>query len=99
MFFTVKKSVRIAGKDYVPCVCYSLPKYLELTVKKLAEEDKAVIHEKMVFFQNGKILPSVEEREAKLKAEKKAEHKAKKAEESAREAEDTLTAESETEGF
>lgn len=56
MFFSVKHSIRIAGKVYMPCICYNLTKFLELTVKDLEKQGKATIHDKMVFFQNGKII-------------------------------------------
>ena len=56
MFFSVKKSVKIAGKVYVPCVCYPLLRFLELTVKDMEARGEAVIHSEMVFFQNGKII-------------------------------------------
>lgn len=56
MFFSVKHSIRIAGKVYIPCICYNLTKFLELTVKDLEKQGKATIHDKMVFFQNGKII-------------------------------------------
>ena len=78
MFFSVKKEIKIAGKLYIPCVCYTLTKTLELTVKKLADEGKARLHEHEVFFQNGKILPTAEERAEKEREEKRLERKAKK---------------------
>lgn len=56
MFFSVKHSIRITGKVYMPCICYNLTKFLELTVKDLEKQGKATIHDKMVFFQNGKII-------------------------------------------
>lgn len=56
MFFSIKHSIRIAGKVYMPCICYNLTKFLELTVKDLERQGKATIHDKMVFFQNGKII-------------------------------------------
>lgn len=56
MFFSIKHSIRIAGKVYMPCICYNLTKFLELTVKDLEKQGKATIHDKMVFFQNGKII-------------------------------------------
>ena len=56
MFFSVKHSIRIAGKVYMPCICYNLTKFLELTVKDLEKQGKATIHDKIVFFQNGKII-------------------------------------------
>lgn len=64
MFFSVKHSIRIAGKIYMPCICYTLTRFLELTVKDLEKQGKATIHDKMVFFQNGKIIeekPAVKE--------------------------------------
>lgn len=77
MFFSVKYSIRIAGKVYMPCICYNLTKFLELTVKDLEKQGKATIHDKMVFFQNGKIIeekPVVKEHLTveKPKKEKKA---------------------------
>ena len=77
MFFSVKHSIRIAGKVYMPCICYNLTKFLELTVKDLEKQGKATIHDKMVFFQNGKIIeekPVVKENltTEKPKKEKKA---------------------------
>lgn len=64
MFFSVKHSIRIGGKVYMPCICYDLTKVLELTVKDLEKQGKAIIHDKIVFFQNGKIVeekPTTEE--------------------------------------
>lgn len=60
MFFSVKQPLRIAGKDYIPCVCYSLPRFLEYTVSCLKKEGKVEIYDKMVFFQNGKLIEKVE---------------------------------------
>lgn len=56
MFFSVKHSIRIGGKVYMPCICYELTKVLELTIKDLEKQGKATIHDKMVFFQNGAIV-------------------------------------------
>ena len=56
MFFSVKEPIKIAGKTYIPCVCYSLPKFLELTVNDLVNKGKAVIYVERVFFQNGKVI-------------------------------------------
>lgn len=77
MFFSVKYSIRIAGKVYMPCICYTLTRFLELTVKDLEKQGKATIYDKMVFFQNGKIIeekPVVKENltTEKPKKEKKA---------------------------
>ena len=79
MFFSVKYSIRIAGKVYMPCICYNLTRFLELTVKDLEKQGKATIHDKMVFFQNGKIIeekPAVKEH---LTAEKPKKEKKTKA--------------------
>ena len=54
MFFTVNTPIRIGGKLFKPCICYEVTSYLELTVQKLAKEGKADIHEKFVYFCNGK---------------------------------------------
>ena len=56
MFFSVTYSIRIADKVYMPCICYTLTSSLELTVKDLEKQGKATIYDKMVFFQNGKII-------------------------------------------
>ena len=56
MFFSVKSTLRIAGKVYTPCVCYPLPENLVATVDKLVTEDKAYKFENRVYFQNGKVL-------------------------------------------
>ena len=75
MFFSVKVPLRIAGKDYIPCVCYPLPRFLEYTVKELKKEGKVEIYDKMVFFQNGKLIEKAEPKpiitEVKPKKEKK----------------------------
>ena len=79
MFFSVKYSIRIAGKVYLPCICYTLTRVLELTVKDLEKRGKATIYDKMVFFQNGKIIeekPAVKEH---LTAEKPKKEKKTKA--------------------
>ena len=56
MFFSVKSTVKIAGKVYTPCVCYPLPDYLAPTIDKMVKEEKAYLFEDRVFFQNGKVL-------------------------------------------
>lgn len=82
MFFSVKQPLKIMGKVYSPCICYQVTKYLQATVESLVKEDKAVVYEEKVFFQNGKVLKSLDERKAeeklKIQAEKKAEKEAKK---------------------
>ena len=77
MFFSVKSTVKIAGKVYTPCVCYPLPDILVPTIDKMVAEDKAYKFEDRVYFQNGKVLvkkPAVKENltTEKLKKEKKA---------------------------
>ena len=72
MFFSVKTPVRIAGKVYMPCICYSLARNLEATIKSLEEKGKAVIHADTVFFQNGKIIEGKEVVKENLTAETKA---------------------------
>ena len=69
MFFSVKSSVKIAGKVYTPCVCYVLPDFLKPTVEKMVAEGKAYIYDRKVAFQNGKVLEKKEE--PKPVAEKK----------------------------
>ena len=87
MFFSVKRAIKIAGKTYIPCVCYPVTKFLERTVQKLSEEGKAVIYSERVFFQNGKVIkkPVVKEtlttsKPKKDKKEKKVENKTKETE-------------------
>lgn len=78
MFFSVKHPIRIAGKVYIPCICYNLTKFLELTVKDLEKQGKVTIYDKMVFFQNGKIIVKKPVVKENLTAEKpKKEKKAK----------------------
>lgn len=96
MFFTVKRTLRIGGKVYTPCICYPLPHILEYTVQELEKKGEAVIHNEMVFFQNGKIIPSLAERKALEKAEKKAK---KEAEKKAKEAEASEETEKSVEDF
>ena len=78
MFFSVKKSTKIAGKTYLPCICYPVSRFMELTVDKLVADGKATKYDEMVFFQNGKVIPTEKELKAKEKAEKKAKEKAEK---------------------
>lgn len=78
MYFSVKSSVKIAGKVYTPCICYPLSEFLTPTVNKMIEEGKAVIYKDKVFFQNGKVL--VKKPKEILTTEKKSSKKAKKEE-------------------
>lgn len=53
-YFSVKRTLKIAGKTYRPCVCYQLPDSLLFTAKSLVEQGIAEIHDEEVFFQSGK---------------------------------------------
>lgn len=93
MFFTVKKNLKIGGKYFRPCICYDLPQFMLLTVRKLEAQGKAEITEEPVFFQNGaKIDPKElkrKEKEAKIaeKLQKRAKKQHKNEENEASEAE------------
>ena len=78
MYFSVKSSVKIAGKVYTPCICYPLSEFLTPTVNKMVEEGKAVIYKDKVFFQNGMVL--VKKPKEILITEKKPSKKSKKEE-------------------
>ena len=100
MFFSVKKTIKIGGKVYKPCICYEVTRALELTLQKLASAGKAVLYDERVFFQNGKIIKTEAMLKAEKKAEKKASRKAKKVSEA--KAEETTASEEsvdESEGF
>lgn len=60
MYFIVKKGLRIAGKNYYPCICYTMNETIKQTVEKLEYEGKASIYSDMVFFQNGRIISTPE---------------------------------------
>ena len=53
MYFIVKKYLRIGGRNYKPCISYSLNDYILPTIKELEKKGDAEISEKPVFFQNG----------------------------------------------
>ena len=78
MYFSVKSSVKIAGKVYTPCICYPLSEFLTPTINKMVEEGKAVIYKDKVFFQNGRVL--VEKPKEISITEKKPSKKSKKEE-------------------
>lgn len=80
MFFSVKTPLKIAGKTYIPCVCYPLPRFLELTVNQLVSEGKAVIYNEFVYFQNGKVIKTEKMIKEEQKEAKKSEKKSKKVE-------------------
>lgn len=70
MFFSVKSSVKIAGKVYTPCVCYALPDLLKATVEKMVAEGKAYIYDHKVAFQNGKVLEKKEDKPVTVEKKK-----------------------------
>lgn len=97
MFFSVKQPLKIAGKEYTPCVCYSLPKFLEYTVEQLTKENKAVIYAERVFFQNGKVIEPETDEKADATVEKP--RKGKKTKESFVEEEPLVENIADDEGF
>lgn len=104
MYFSVKRAVRIAGKNYFPCICYPLTDFLKSTVEKLEKEGKAKVYDRFVFFQNGKIInnePEIKAEEPEIKAEmplKEQEETVKKSKKPHKKAEKS-TEKDETEGF
>lgn len=73
MFFSVKSAVKIAGKVYIPCVCYPLSDFLTATIEKMVAEERAYIYDHKVAFQNGKVLEKkVEAKPVETKKTKKA---------------------------
>jgi hypothetical protein len=80
MFFSVKSAVKIAGKVYIPCVCYALPDFLKATIEKMVKEERAYIYEHKVAFQNGKVLEKKGVETKPVAVEKKKMKKAKKEE-------------------
>lgn len=76
MFFSVKTSIKIAGKVFVPCVCYEANEVLAPTIEKLVAEGKAYSFKERVYFQNGKVL--VKKPKTILYEEPKHEDKGKK---------------------
>lgn len=99
MFFSVKTSVKILGKVYTPCICYEASETLAPTIEKMVAEGKAYAYPEKVAFQNGKVLPSLKEREARAKAEKKAEKQAKKEIKKGVQTSETTVSNQDEEGF
>ena len=56
IYFSVKDGLKIAGKSFRPCICYKISELHRASIERLAAEGKVRIHDKQVFFQNGKIL-------------------------------------------
>ena len=75
MFFSVKSAVKIAGKVYIPCVCYALPDFLKPTIEKMVAEGRAYVYDHKVAFHNGKVIdkkettPTSEKKVKKVKKE------------------------------
>lgn len=79
MFFSVKAPIKIGGKKFIPCVCYEITPYLQLTVEQLVKEGKVTLYDERVFFCNGKIIEKKETVKEVTEIEKpKKEKKAKK---------------------
>nr|DAO97462.1 MAG TPA: hypothetical protein [Caudoviricetes sp.] len=114
MYFSVKRAVRIAGKNYFPCICYPLTDFLKSTIERLEKEGKAKVYDHFVFFQNGKIIndrpetaeiraeePEIRAEEPEIRAEmplKEQEETVKKSKKPHKKAEKS-TEKDETEGF
>ena len=96
MFFSVKSAVKIAGKVYIPCVCYPLSDFLRATIEKMVAEERAYIYDHKVAFQNGKVLEKkvVESKPVETKKSKKVKKEIKEEEEipSPQEIADDMTA-------
>ena len=81
MYFIVKRSLKIGGKLYKPCICYPMGERMLPTIKELKESGLTDYFEKPVFFQNGKLLVKKDvEAETPVKSEKKSHKKAKSVE-------------------
>ena len=89
MYFSVKHPMKIGDKPYIPCVCYTVPKYLEATVENLAKQEKVVLYEEEVYFVSGKLFEKP----------KKTTKKTSKKKETVTEETVTETTEDATEGF
>lgn len=61
MFFSVRNTIKIAGKVYKPCICYEVTNTLALTVDKLVAEGKADVHKEYTYFCNGKVVEEKKE--------------------------------------
>lgn len=102
MFFSVKTTLKIAGKVYTPCICYEAGEILKPTIEKLVADGKAYTYPQRVFFQNGKVLKKVEKKPEvteKKKAKKEKVVPVKDVEELAKEAEIIPSPEEIAEGF
>ena len=82
MFFSVKVPMKIGGKAFRTCVCYTLTETMKSTVEKLVAEGKAEIYAEARFFCNGKLVAKKEVVKDNLVTENKSkkDKKVKKAE-------------------
>lgn len=78
MYFSVKLPVKIAGKTFIPCVCYKVTDVIKRNVERLEQQGKATVYEDKVFFQNGKVLKSESAVREEIRVQKSTEKKAKK---------------------
>lgn len=80
MFFTVKKNLKIGGKYFRPCICYTLEDRFLATARELEAKGDAEITEEPVFFQNGAKINSkrVKKENKKTEIAEKLQKKAKK---------------------
>lgn len=78
MYFSVKLPIKIAGKTFIPCVCYKVTDVIKRNVERLEQQGKATLYEERVFFQNGKVLKSEAAVREEIRVQKAIEKKAKK---------------------
>lgn len=101
MFFSVKVPMKIGGKAFRTCVCYTLTETMKSTVEKLVAEGKAEIYAEARFFCNGKLVLKKEVVKNNLVTENKSkkDKKVKKAEAVTEEVVAEAEAIDESEGF
>lgn len=99
MFFSVKTTLKIAGKVYTPCICYEAGEVLKPTIEKLVAEGKAYTYPQRVFFQNGKVLEGMKAEAPVMDFTEKKSKKNKKEIPSPEEIADNPEDIDETEGF
>lgn len=80
MFFSVKTPMKIDGKVYKTCICYTASSNMESTLKSLAQKGKVTLYDELVFFQNGKLIKTKTMLKEEAKEAKKLEKEAKKLE-------------------
>lgn len=99
MFFSVRTTLKIAGKVYTPCICYEAVEVLKPTIEKLVAEGKACMYPQRVFFQNGKVLEGMKSGAPAMDFVEKKSKKNKKEIPSPEEVADNPEDIDETEGF